>query len=196
LPRRNQNEIIERLGSRNKSGNTIFSRRKARKVTEESQLTQAEIAWGKDYAAVLKAVGYSNRYIGDTLGIRSGIIKEWLNEDDQKQKIATVQTDIVNGAVDHLRRHAVELTEMLLELARRTTDDGVRLKAIVEGLDRVGLAKVNKSESIVTKTEHTEHDLSADFFERLEGLPLETQQQLASMAAEMDKIVEQAKGQG
>ena len=197
MPRRSSPEkVLERVGSRGKSGSAIFSGRKQVKVSNESDLTQAEILWMIDYACCLKAVGYSYRYISDTIMVRTGIVKEWLQSEDSLQKIATVQSDIVSGAVDHLRRHAIELTEMLLELARRTPDDSVKLKAIVEGLDRVGLSKVNKSESIVTNTKREEHALSDDFFERLQGLPIETQQQIAAMSAEMDQMIENAKEKG
>lgn len=182
------------MTSRNKSGNSFLSKRKAKKVTDESELHPAELVWMKDYAAMLKAVGYSYRYIGDTISVRAGLVKQWILEEDQQKKIAIVQADIVSGAADHLRRHAIELSEMLLELARRTTDDAVKLKAIESGLDRVGLSKVNKSESVVTKNERTEHDFSADLFERIEALPFETQEKILDMAKEMDALVEEARG--
>lgn len=195
MPRKNDPEqVLERITSRGKSGDTLFSSRKVRKITDESELTQAEISWMKDYASCLKAVGYSNRYIGNTINVRAGLVKDWLSQEEQQQKIATVQADIVSGGAEHLRRHAVELAEMLLELARRTTDDAVKLRAIESGLDRVGLAKVNKSESIVTKTEREEHDLSSSLFEKLEGLPIDTQRKLAEMAVEMDAMIEEGRG--
>lgn len=197
MPRLTDKTETERLiAARNKGGSTIFSGRKVGKITDESKLLPAELEWSKNYAAVLKAVGYSYRYISDTLMIQTGIVKAWFSDEDVQAKVTLVQTDIISGAVDHLKNYAVELVEMLMELARTTTDDSVKLKAIESGLDRVGVSKVNKSESAVTKTERQEVEFSADVFERLEALPIETQEKVAALAAEMEVAIEDAKGKG
>jgi hypothetical protein len=127
--------------------------------------------------------------------VQTGIVKKWFQDEEMQDKVAIVQADIVSGAVSHLKNASMELSEMLLELARRTTDDAVKLRAIESGLDRVGVSKVNKSESVVTKTERSEVDFTSDVFERMEGLPLETQSKLAALATEMDELVQASKGQ-
>jgi len=194
MPRLTDQTYVERLAARGKSGNSAFSRRKVGKVTSLDQMSKAEIQWSKDYASVLKAVGYSYRYISDTLMIQTGIVKAWFEEPEVQERVETVLADIVSGAVDHLRNYAVELVEMLMELARTTSDDSVKLRAIESGLDRVGVAKVNKSESIVSKTERQEFDFSQEAFEKLEGLPLETQEKIARLSAEMEVVINDAKG--
>lgn len=182
------------LASRGKSGNSRYSRRKLTKLTDESQLIPAELQWYQNYAAILKAVGYSFRYISDTIMVQTGIVKGWFADEDLQEKVRLVQADIVSGAVEHLQNHTVELTEMLIELARTTTDDSVKLRAITEGLDRVGVTKVNKSESVVTKSERQEVDFSTEIFEKMEALPIESQEKIARLAAEMEGVISEAKG--
>lgn len=193
MPRR-ETDTTESLLRRGKSGAAVFSKRKSRKITNLDDLTQAELQWAKDYAAVLKAVGFSWRYISDTLNIQTSLVKSFADDDAWNTKVAKVATDKVDGAINHMKSAAVELVEYLLEIARNEPDSQTRLKAIVEGLDRVGITKVNKSESVVTKTERQEHDVSEGFFDRLEALPIETQRQVAALMGEVETLVSEAKG--
>jgi hypothetical protein len=186
-------EIVVGL-ARRKSGGTLFSKRKVKKITDLAELNAHELSWARDYAAVLKAVGYSWRYISDSLNIQTGLVKAWGEDDDFQAKVAIVAADKVAGAVNHMKDASVELTEGLLEIARHEPDAKIRLNAIVEGLDRVGITKVNKSESVVTKTEQHQHELSDDFFSKLEALPLETQKRIAQLTTELDAIVSEASG--
>jgi hypothetical protein len=191
-----QRSYIDQILPRGKSGSTVLSRRKAKKVTDLSELTNAEAMWAKSYAATLKAVGWSWRYISDTINIQTGLVKAWADDEDFKTMVDKVAGDIVDGASEHLNRHAVEWAEMLAELARTTQDPAIKLRILEAGLDRVGLSKVNKSESKVTKNDRQEVAFSSEFFERMEGLPIETQQRLAEMAAEMEEIMQQGAGTG
>jgi hypothetical protein len=188
-------EHTEKLvAARGKTGDSRYSKRKLTKITDEKQLIAAELVWYKNYAAILKAVGYSFRYISDTIMVQTSIVKSWFDESELQEKVKLVQEDIVTGAVEHLQNHTVELTEMLIELARTTEDDSVKLRAITEGLDRVGVTKVNKSESVVTKSERQEVDFSTEIFEKMEALPIESQEQIARLAAEMEGVISEAKG--
>lgn len=185
---------LDLIAPRTKQGTNVFSKRKSAKVTNLDDLTNAELHYSQAYAAALKATGHSWRYISDTINIQTSLVKAWADDETWQAMVAKVASDIVEGGVENLRRASLDLTEMLLDLARRTTDDGVKLRAIESGLDRVGIAKVNKSESIVRKRDETEHSLSADLVEKMEGLPLTTQQRLAELAIEMDELISSAKG--
>lgn len=192
--------LMEKLAPRNKRGVTIFSKRKASKITNLDDLNASELQFAKDYAACLKAVSYSWRAISDTLGIQTSLVKSFADDDDWNDKLIKISGDIVSGAADHLKNQSIELVEMLVDLARRTTDDAIKLKAIEAALDRVGLAKVNKSESKVTKDAHSsethEHAFSQEFLDSLEGMPVETQQKLAALMSEADKLMSEGSKQG
>lgn len=180
---------------RGKNGMSVFARRKSKKVTNLDDLIPSELAFAKTYAATLKAVGFSWRYISDTVNIQTGLVKAWADDPEWMTMVEKVAQDVVDGAAVQLRSNTVELQEMLMEVARKCPDWAVKLRAIESGLDRTGLSKVNKSESVVTKNEKTTHTLASDLFERMEGLPFETQQKLAAMATEMEEMMETARGQ-
>lgn len=195
-----EDRLVEKIAPRNKRGATVFSKRKSRKITDLSTLNKSELQFARSYAACLKAVGYSWRYISDTLNIQTGLVKAWADDKDWLRMVEKVADDVVGGAVEHLQRHSMELTEMLLDQARREPDGAIKLKAILEGLDRVGMAKVNKSESRVTKDEnksetHT-HSFSEEFMERLEGMPVDTQKKLAELMSEVDRLMVEGSKKG
>jgi hypothetical protein len=87
--------------------------------------------------ARLKATGHSWRYISDTLGIQTGLCKAWADDKEWQKKVAAVAEDIVRSGIDLLNLATVDLVEGLLELARNETEGSVRLRAIVEALDRM-----------------------------------------------------------
>lgn len=180
---------LDVIGTRGKAGSSVFSRRKSAKVTNLDDLTAQELTFARAYSATLKATGWSWRYMSDTLNIQGSLIKAWADDPDWQAMVAKVADDIVTGGIDHLNRHTVDLVEMLLELARKTTDDAVKLRAIEGGLDRVGLSKVNKSESRVTNTEKAEVAFDDGFMARLAGMPVEVQTKVAEMMSEVDKLL-------
>lgn len=181
---------------RKKDGETIYSRsrRKVQKITDDSKMHESDLVYAKSYAVILRAARYSFAYISDNLGIANAVIKKWFDEPDVKKQLAKIQKDMADGAVVLLQSYAVEGVEMLMEIARRTSDHKVAIQAITEVLDRGGVTKVNKSESTTTQKKVHEHDLSEDFFERLEGLPIETQSRIAEMAEEMNSLIEASRG--
>jgi hypothetical protein len=106
--------------------------------------------------------------------------------------VAKVASDMVEGGVDLLNRHAVEFSQMLVDLARRTQDDPLLLKVIEAGLDRVGISKVNKSESKVTKTERAELTATDDFWDKFEALPIDSQKKIADLMSAARTELEEA----
>lgn len=183
---------------RKKDGQSIFSlsKKKYVKIASESQMDDSDIAYSKSYSVLLRAAGYSVSYISDNLQIQQVVIKKWFAEESTKKQLAKIQKDMAEAAVDLLRGYAVEGVEMLMEIARTTIDHKVAIQAITEVLDRGGVTKVNKSESTTTQKKLHEHEISDEFFEKLEGLPLETQTRLAEMAKEMEEMISEAKGSG
>lgn len=171
-------------------------KRKVRKIEREDDLDAAQLEWKKSYAVFLKAADFSYGYMSDILGVTRSIVKHWFEDPQMRVRVTEIQSDITEGAIKHLKRAQLELIELLLQMARNESDAAVRLRAIESGLDRTGLSKVNKSESKLTKEEKETHEFSPEFFERLEGLPLETQHKLAEMATEMESMIRESKGAG
>ena len=97
-----------------------------------------------------------------------------------RAEVLKINEDMVGGSMKLLKTYAVELIEMLMEIAR-TSDDKTALTAITEGLDRMGLTKVNKSEGrsvIETKTDIEITDPHG-LIDKLKDAPPEAQQAAA-----------------
>jgi hypothetical protein len=125
------------------------------RIVDLSSLSEVELEVMKTKAAFLKAAGYSHTYIAQALNTTRSIVGHWFEEPEMRQEVVRINEDIVGGSLKLLKTYAVELVEMLMEIAR-TSDDKTALQAITEGLDRMGLTKVNKSEGrsvIETKTD-------------------------------------------
>lgn len=171
--------------------------RKLAKFEREDQMDTETIQWKKDYAVILKASDLSYRKISDVVGVTTSMVKRWFEDDKLKARVEDVRTDMTKGAVDLMKASSVEAVHIIMAsargaLAQQSWKDA--LAASTEVLDRTGVTKVNKSEALVTKTERHEHELSEDFFSKLEALPLETQKRIAELTTELDTIVSEASG--
>lgn len=159
--------------------------RRGRKVRKEviafDSLTEVEQATKREAACFLKAADYSYTYIGEALGTTRGTVKSWFEDSKMRERVAEIQNDFVDGAVKLLRTYAVELIEMLVEIARTSHDDKIAIQAITEALDRMGLSKVNKSQSAVVQTSRTELDIidKTGLMEAMKDAPPEVQQEMA-----------------
>ena len=129
------------------------------RVTDLSTLTEVELAVMKAKACFLKASGYSHTYIAQALHTTRSTVGHWFEEPEMRAEVLAINQDIVGGSLKLLKTYAVELVEMLMEIAR-TSDDKTALQAITEGLDRMGLTKVNKSEGRTVHETKTELEIS------------------------------------
>jgi len=156
--------------------------RARRELVNPDKLTEVERAVKKEAACFLKAANYSFHYIGDALGLSRSAVRKWFEEDENMRKrVMEIQNDYVDGAVSLLKTYAIELIEMLVEIARGDYDPKTRILAITEALDRMGLSKVNKSESAVVKTDKKEFDITdkTGLMEAMQDAPPEVQQEMA-----------------
>ena len=130
-----------------------------RKLTSESALTAFDRRVKRELACHYKASNFSYNYIGDALGLSRDVIKKWFQEPDMQARTAELVKDMVDAAVKFGQTHSFEMMEMLAEIARTTEDDKTAIQAICEYLDRIGLTKVNKSESKSAQTIREEHEV-------------------------------------
>jgi len=172
------------------------AQRKVKKASKENELDPQQKMFRYAYSAILKAGDFRTTYISDVVRVSKGLLKKWFAEDEHQKMVEQVMADTLTGALEFLERHRIEFIENLLVIARESPDWAVRLRANESGLDRTGLAKVNKSESkVVTDNRETrEFQFAPEFWDQLEGLPLKTQQELAELSSQMEKIVSEAAG--
>lgn len=162
--------------------------RAKRVIVNFDSLDETEKAVKLEAACFLKAAGYPHSYIGEALGTTRGVVSNWFHEiPEMRVRVSEIQADYIDGAVKLLRTYAIELIEMLVNIARTSDDDKVRINAITEALDRMGLAKVNKSESAASVTQKSEVDITdkTGLVESLKDAPPEVQQQAAKHMEEL-----------
>ena len=165
--------------------------RAERRLVNVDSMTETERAVKKEAACFLKAADYSYTYIGNALGISKSAVRKWFDEEPaMRSRVVAIQKEYVDGAVMLLKTYAIELIEMLVEIARSDIDPKVRIQAITEALDRMGLSKVNKSESAVTKTDRHEVDLTdkTGLVAAMQDAPPEVQQEMARKLEEVQAL--------
>jgi len=155
-------------------------------VRGEDALTEAERIVKTEIVCHLKAMDYGHAYIARAVGVSASTVTRWLQDPAAAKRVVEISNDFVQGAVQYLKTYAIELIEMLVELARTTEDDKVALAAITEALDRIGISKVNKSESISAVTNREELELTdkSGLVDALKGAPPEVQAKAAEKLGE------------
>lgn len=162
-------------------------RKVEKRITSLESLSDIEFATKREAACFLKAADYSYSYIGEALNTTTSIVKHWFEEPAIRARVVEIQKDFLDGAVKLLRTYAIELIEMLVEIARTTSDDKIAIQAITEALDRMGLAKVNKSESAASVVHKSEFDLTdkTGLVVAMKDAPPQVQQEMATKMEEL-----------
>lgn len=160
----------------------------------ESALTETEKIVKIELACYLKAQDYSWTYIADSLGVSKDTLKRWWADEDlgMGARVAEISEDIVQGAVKLLKSYAIEIIEELMVLFRTTDDEALAAKIGFELLDRLGLAKVNKSESVVATTAREEVTLSDPdgLIEKMRDMSPEAASEAAAKLEEAFALIE------
>lgn len=151
-------------------------------LTTTERLVKIEIA------CYLKAQDYSWSYIGDSLGVSRDTLKRWWADPDlgMVARVDEIHQDIVQGAIKLLKSYAIEIIEELMVLFRTTEDEPLAAKIGFDLLDRLGLAKVNKSESVVASTNRDEVALTDPdgLLEKMRDMAPEKQAEIAAKLEE------------
>jgi predicted transcriptional regulator len=125
-------------------------------IRGDTALTDLEREINMEVACVLTAAGFSHNYIADALSVTKDTVSGWFKNEQHKEsmarRVAQVKAEILSGAVDLLRASAIEIVESLLTMARTTEDEALAARILMDLLDRIGISKVNKSESISAQT--------------------------------------------
>lgn len=158
-------------------------RKVERKVTSEANLSEFDRAVKRQMACFLKAQDFSYSYIADALDLGKSVVTRWFQEPEMQEMTAKVQDSWTDSAIKLMRSYAIELVEMAVQIAR-TADDKIAKDVIFELLDRMGMAKVNKSESL-GKVINENRDLLEisdpnGLIDKLRNAPPEIQQQAAA----------------
>lgn len=121
------------------------------KVTDEAKLDPTERATMITYACFLKATGASYTTIGHKLGVTRAIARGWFEDPDVRERVAQMSSDMVGSAIDFFQKATLEMAMTIAEIAKanKRSEPATALRAAESALDRAGISKVNKSESVV-----------------------------------------------
>lgn len=166
------------------------------KTSERSDLEQAEYVEKCVQAAFLKASGFSYTDIGTYLGLSRGLVRAMFAEPGMTERVAKIMAMQVEGAAELLRTYAIGFVQRLVDIIDTTEDEALAMKGILEGLDRVGLTKVNKSESVsaVTRKEEVEITDTTGLLTKMQGAPPEVQAQVAQKLEDAWSLVTEHNG--
>jgi hypothetical protein len=134
--------------------------RAVRTLTGEAALTQFERDLKREMACHYKASDFSYSVIAEHLGVTRDIVKKWFQEPEMQARCAKIVEDMVGAAVKFGQLGSFEMLEIIAGHARESDDEKISLQAACEYLDRVGLTKVNKSESKSASTIKEERELN------------------------------------
>lgn len=153
------------------------------RLSSDEALSDVEREVKQGIACFLKSQDYSNGYIGDALGVSRDTVRRWFSTGDNaaelREKVLAIRQNTIDGAHKLLKSYAIELIEILVNVARTSNDDKIVIQAVIEGLDRIGLAKVNKSDSIVRTEETVDIVDRTGLLDRLKDVPPDVQSQIA-----------------
>jgi len=164
--------------------------RVTRVAVSEQNLDAFDRRLKRELACHYKASGYPYAEIAKQLDLTTDVIKKWFQEQEMQDYAAKLQEDMVDAAVKYGQTRAFEMLDMLANIARDTDDDKVAIQAIAEYLDRIGLTKVNKSESKSAATVRKESEVQlvdkSGILEALaEGAPPEVLHRAAEIMDEL-----------
>lgn len=147
MPRKNGKTLSDataEIHRRYKRGSLV-----QRAVRGEASFSDQELAWRKETACLLSAANFSEAYIADALGTTRGVVNGWFKNDDRMHpRVLQIKDEMTSGALKLLRSYLLEAVEMLMDLARSTDDEVLAARILQDFLDRGGISKVNKSESV------------------------------------------------
>lgn len=145
----------------------------------------------KNMAIFLKigVPGISYKEIGARIDETKTTVKKWFLEDLYvREQYEVISKTLKDSAIDLMEFYAIEAVETLV-LLMRFGDEKIMLQSATEILDRIGVAKLSKSESEVrTKREHGWEDQDK-LLNEIRDLPPEQQEAAIDALEKFQKLL-------
>lgn len=133
----------------------------------------------KNMAIFLKigVPGISYGDIGARIGETKTTVKKWFTDDPHvREQYEYIQANLKDGALELLQFYAIEAIETLV-LLMRFGSEKIMKESAVEILDRIGIAKLTKTESDIKNTREHKWADQTDLIEEIRALPPEKQEE-------------------
>ena len=165
--------------------------RKVKAVVANDSLPDFERQLKQQMLCYLKAGGFSNAYCAEAFDVSRATIDRWLADEELnlRAQIAEISANYIAAGVTMMQSYLIEIVEGLMDVFRTTEDENVAVKIGFEMLDRLGVSKVNKSESAVAATlkQQSEVDIvdKTGLLELVKKAPPNVQQAMAQRSEEL-----------
>jgi hypothetical protein len=183
----------ERAGALGKEAESIRRKYKTKLNTRKRYVEGEQEAIGTN-VAVLKIAGYSNVQISKIVGISRNQVAEILEDARVKQLLVELRTNLTNAAIELLESYSIEAIQALADVLRTSDDDGIRIKAASEILDRAGIPKVSRSERKIEE-EQTTTFTDDGIVEAIRTLSPEKQEEAAQMIEHFEQFLADHSGE-
>lgn len=157
----------------------------------KKKLLAGEIEHVSDMVLVLKLAGYNRTQISQTIGISRGQVAEFLDDEAAQAKLEKIRMALPAAALELLHGYMIEAVQTLMDIMRTSEDDATRLKAAESVLDRGGIPKASRKESVNenNNNETTRVELGTDFAELIRNASPEIQAQAADMIEGLETLL-------
>jgi hypothetical protein len=162
-----RSQSIQRRRSRQKKGYkvNVHTRRNFTLPGEEDLV--------KDMVAVLKLVNYTNVQIATIVGCSKGQVATYLNDPRVQKKILMLRERLPQAAIDLMQAYLIEAVQWIVDVGRTSSDEGMVLKAASEILDRGGIPKLSRNETVkpggpLDKIDRSGHESVFTKFDKLD----------------------------
>jgi len=156
----------------------------------------------KDMVAVLKLVNYSNVQIATIVGVSKGQVERYLKEPRVQKMITMLRGRLPQAAVELMQSYLIEAVQWIVDVGRTSKDEAIILRAASEILDRGGIPKLSRNETVkpggpLDKIDRSGHESVFTKFDKLDDEAKEEAAQLYdAFETGLNRIVEQAKAKG
>jgi len=155
-------------------------------IRDEKDLAVFEREVAMELACHYKAASLTYKQIAERLQLTENIVKKWFQDQAMQEKSAKLVQDMIGNTIRFGQTQAFDMLEIIAEVARTSDDDKTAVQAACEYLDRVGLTKINKSESKSAAVVREEHEVTlTDKTGLLEALQESAPPEVVSRAAEL-----------
>lgn len=103
----------------------------------------------KDMIVVLKLSNYTHRQIASIVGVSSGQVGVFLQDEKVQKKMLALREALPQAALELGRAYLIEAVQAVVHVLRTENDNALVLKAAAELFDRFGLPKLSRSEASI-----------------------------------------------
>jgi hypothetical protein len=145
----------------------------------------------KNMAIFLKVgvPGISYKEISARIDETKTTVKKWFTEDPYvREQYELISKALKDSALELMELYAIEAVETLV-LLMRFGSEKIMMDSAVQILDRIGIAKLTKTEAEITNTKKHKWEDQSELLEQIRNLPPDRQEEAISVLEGLQKVL-------